>query len=364
MKLVSPLLKFVVYPGLSRTGFLNRRTGTGPVIITYHGVVPREYPGIDRNLDGNLVSADAFRRQLRLLRERYHVISPHQFLQWQRSGQELPPRSVLLTCDDGLRNTQTEMLPILQEFGMQCLFFVTGASISGSPAMLWHEELHLMLLSTAGGFALHLPEIGLQASVAIVPDKHALCWKLVKALSGIDAQTRRGLMNEIGRQLGLPNGWGATYLHDPSFSCRFRVLDQAGLRELQSAGMTIGGHTLSHSMLSQLSSAAAWREISESRCRLEQALGQPVWALAYPFGYPRSVTQRERRMAEQAGFTCAFLNAGGGFGATGPRFALPRVHVSAEMSLAEVEAHVSGFYIALRRRLLGENGDSAMELGA
>jgi hypothetical protein len=117
-------------------------------------------------------------------------------------------------------------------------------------------------------------------------------------------------------------------------------------------------------MLSQLSSEAAWRDISESRCRLGQAVGQPVWALAYPFGYPRSVTRRERRMAEQAGFTCAFLNAGGGFGAAGPRFALPRVHVSAEMNLAEVEAHVSGFYIALRRRFLGETGEGAIELGA
>lgn len=364
MRFVSPLLKHVVYPGLARSGVLNRRNGAGTVIITYHGVVPRGYPGIDRNLDGNLVTADSFRSQLKLLRERYHVISPGQFLQSQKSGQELPPRSVLLTCDDGLRNTQTEMVPILQEFGMKCLFFVTGASISGSPVMLWHEELHLMLLSPAGSYLLRLPEIGVHASAANTPERHALCWRLVKSLSGLDAQTRRGLMNEIRGQLGLSDDWSAKYLHDPFFNCRFRVLDQAGLRELQSAGMTIGAHTISHSMLSQLSSEAAWKEISESRCRIEQAVGQPVWGLAYPFGYPRSVTRRDQRMAEAAGFTCAFLNAGGGLGAAGSRFAFPRVHVSAEMSLAEVEAHVSGFYIAMRRRFLRETSDAALEVGA
>lgn len=364
MRLVSPLLKRMVYPGLARSGILSRRSGAGPAIITYHGVWPRGYPGVDRSLDGNLVSADSFRSQLRLLRGRYHVISPDQFLLWQTSGQALPPRSVLLTCDDGLRNTQTEMVPILREFGMECLFFVTGASISGSPSMLWHEELHLMLLTPPGSFELQLPEIGLQANAAIIPEKHALCWSLVTALSGLDAQTRHRLMNEIRQQLGLEKSWGVKYLHDPCFSGRFRVLDQEGLRELQSAGMTIGAHTLSHSMLSQLSAEAAWREISQSRYRLEQAVGRPVWGLAYPFGYPRSVTRRERKMAEQAGFTCAFLNAGGGFGAEAPRFALPRVHVSAEMSLAEVEAHVSGFYIAMRRRFLGETPDAAMELGA
>jgi hypothetical protein len=37
-----------------------------------------------------------------------------------------------------------------------------------------------------------------------------------------------------------------------------------------------------------------------------------------------------------------------------PRFALPRVHVTAEMSLSEFEAHVSGFHRDFRSRLSGE----------
>ena len=48
-------------------------------------------------------------------------------------------------------------------------------------------------------------------------------------------------------------------------------------------------------------------------------------------------------MAERAGFSCAFLNGGGGLGAPMPRFALPRVHVTGAMNLGEFEAHVSGF---------------------
>jgi hypothetical protein len=52
------------------------------------------------------------------------------------------------------------------------------------------------------------------------------------------------------------------------------------------------------------------------------------------------------------------LNTGGGLGAKInhskiTRFALPRVHVTADMSLFELEAHISGFYRSLRKRLLG-----------
>ena len=54
-------------------------------------------------------------------------------------------------------------------------------------------------------------------------------------------------------------------------------------------------------------------------------------------------------MAEQAGFQAAFLNFGGGLGTDLPPYALPRMHVTAGMSLGEFEAHVSGFYARLQR---------------
>jgi peptidoglycan/xylan/chitin deacetylase (PgdA/CDA1 family) len=117
--------------------------------------------------------------------------------------------------------------------------------------------------------------------------------------------------------------------------------------------MSIGAHSLSHPILARAPEDVAWREISESRSVLEKALGQTVWAFGYPFGNAATVTARDLRLAEQAGFRCAFMNAGGGFGAKINRFALPRVHVTAEMSLAEFEAHISGFYRSLRKRLLG-----------
>src|SRR5271165_3810111 len=129
MKVVSPLLKHAVFPGLAKLGYLRRRDGDGPAILTYHGIMPRGYKMMDPDLDGSLVTAESFRRQLRLLKDRYNVISPEQFLSWVEAKQELPPRAVLLTCDDDLRNTLTEMVPLLQENGFSCLFFVTGASL-------------------------------------------------------------------------------------------------------------------------------------------------------------------------------------------------------------------------------------------
>jgi hypothetical protein len=83
--------------------------------------------------------------------------------------------------------------------------------------------------------------------------------------------------------------------------------------------------------------------------RLEAALDKPVWAFAYPFGDFESVTPQVLEMAKEAGYQAAFLNTGGGLGADTPRFAIPRVHVTATMNLGEFEAHVAGFHRSLQR---------------
>jgi len=347
VKLVSPLLKHVVYPGLSKGGYFRRATRTGPVVLTYHGIFPAGYKIIDPVLDGNLVSADSFREQLRFLNKEYNVISPQEFLLWCETKHELPPRSVLLTSDDGLRSSLYDMLPILQEFGLECLFFVTGASLSHTATMLWYEELSLMFLAAPASFSLGLLEIGLRAEVR-QQEKHSFWWELVKKLSQFEMNRRRTLLRRIRMQLGLSEQWDAEYREDPVLSRRFLMLNLPELRQLAEGGMCIGAHTLSHPMLSQAALEDAWKEIADSKRDLEQALGQEVWALAYPFGDLSSVTSRELQMAKRAGFKSAFLNTSNSIGPLTSRFALPRVHITAAMNLAEFEAHISGFHRSMQ----------------
>jgi peptidoglycan/xylan/chitin deacetylase (PgdA/CDA1 family) len=367
LRFVSPALKHLVFPVLSRSGYLRYTAGAGPAVVTYHGVFPAGYEGRNPALDGNLVQADSLRRQLQLLKKRYHVTTPEDFLHWSEEKLSLPPRSILLTCDDALRNTLTEMVPILQEVGLSCLFFATGASADETPSMLWYEELYLMLLDANAPITLNIPEANIRISISTGPiapsEKHSCWWNLVERLSQFDREHRRGFLDQVREQLRLAENWREQFFQDPTLAARFLTLDIAGLRQLAAAGMSIGAHSLSHPILARASEELAWREISESRSVLERALGQTVWAFGYPFGNAATVTGRDLRLAEQAGFRCAFMNVGGGFGAkivgakiSGAkinRFALPRVHVTADMSLFEFEAHISGFYRSLRKRLLG-----------
>lgn len=351
MRLISPFLKRVVYPGLARTGYLRRRASPGPAVLTYHGVFPEGYRVRDADLDGSLVSARGLRQQLQCLRDHYHIISPEQFLGWLEADETLPPRAVLLTCDDGLRNVVTDMLPVLREFDAQCLFFVTGAAASEEAAVLWYEALYLWMQAASPSAVLHLPQAGIEHCTIRPTSRRALWWGMVQKLSCFAEERRQNLLRLLREQMGIPAGWQTSLLRNEAEYRRFCLLDRAGLLELQQAGMAIGAHTLSHPMLAQLPDEEARKEIVAGRSVLQDALSSAIWALAYPFGGPDSISPREPALAEEAGFACAFLNLGGGWGAAMPRFALPRVHVTAQMELGEFEAHISGFYGALRRSL-------------
>ena len=111
------------------------------------------------------MTADMLRSQLRLLKSRYNVVSPDQVRQWMLRESELPPRAVLVTCDDGLENTLTEMLPILQEETIPCLFFVTNSAAAQKSEMLWYEALYLMFLAAPSG-VVRVPELNLEARSA------------------------------------------------------------------------------------------------------------------------------------------------------------------------------------------------------
>lgn len=351
MRFVSPLLKHVVYPSLAKAGMF-RRNGEGLSIVTYHGVLPEGYRLIDPALDGSLVTEEMFRRQLRLLKTNYNVISPEMMRRWCEGKAELPERALLITCDDGLVNGATQMLPALRDEAVACLFFVIGLSAEQSARMLWYEELYLMLAAARSGrFSVVLDEIEVAGVVGTQNKTRALWRDLTMLLEGCDGETCMRFLDAIRAQLELSGQFVREYLADAIAEQRFRLLGPRELHMLLAAGMSIGAHTLTHPMLSRLPEESAWFEISEGRRRLEEVLGRKVWAFAYPFGGPIAVSEREFAMVERAGYEAAFLSFGGGFGSVLPRYALPRIHITGDMGLSELEAHVSGFYRSLRTHL-------------
>jgi peptidoglycan/xylan/chitin deacetylase (PgdA/CDA1 family) len=339
MRFVSPLLKHALYPALHHSGVFNRIKPPGSfAVVNYHGLFPSDHSNADLFLDGNLVLAQAFWKQLRYLKTHYEIVHPDNFREVVEKGESLPPRAVLLTCDDGLLNTLTDMLPVLQSENVPCLFFVTGASCTNNPGMLWYEELYQLMR-----IRLLEPELELraklQAESRIAENFQARWWKTIQSASRLDANARADWMDRV-RSYRSTNNFQSEK--------RWRLLTISELKQLADSGMTIGAHTLTHPILSLCSEGEARREICESKKILEQAIGRRVWAFAYPYGNRATIGQRELHLARESGFSCAFLNVEHWNGESN-WFTVPRIHVSLRTTLPEFAAHLSGVHLRLQR---------------
>jgi peptidoglycan/xylan/chitin deacetylase (PgdA/CDA1 family) len=125
------------------------------------------------------------------------------------------------------------------------------------------------------------------------------------------------------------------------------LMNLAELRQLAGQGVQIGGHTVSHPRLSALSDTEQRREILGCKAALEDALGVPVTAFAYPYGARTDYTPDTVRLVRDAGFRLAVSNRYGHNTPVLNRFALRRIWIDATDDLATFQAKVDGRLDAL-----------------
>jgi peptidoglycan/xylan/chitin deacetylase (PgdA/CDA1 family) len=232
-----------------------RRLPTGArFVLVMHGVASRRYPEIAGGAQPSHTQEE-LAETLTWLSTRFTFLTPEQFLAADRGG-------VLLTFDDGLANNYEHALPVLEQFAVPAIFFVTTRHIRRPTD--WLPATHMIAQRH-------------WADQNVVPEQYA-------------REFYDGMSEE---QLQ---------------ACASHPL------------ITIGGHTESHPFLTQCDSAELEHELTASRSYLQQLTGQPIDTFAYPTGdYDRRVAQAT--MA--AGYRWAFVVDSRHVGL--PNYEIPRV---------------------------------------
>jgi peptidoglycan/xylan/chitin deacetylase (PgdA/CDA1 family) len=243
---------------LSNTAF------PGVAVLCYHGVRTSDESVPFSDLH---VTKATFEGHCRLLADACNPISLADFREARRSERTLPPRSVLVTFDDGYRGVLEHALPILERHGIPAAVFV-----SVEPVL---DERHFWF----DAFSRRRGEAAVLEARALPYDD----W----------------------RRLVTPSATAAEALET------HRPLTSAELTRLAASPfIEIGAHTLTHPTLAHASAADQRREIAGSRLALQRVLNTPVTAFAYPFGkVGEDYTAETVTVVADAGFHLAFTTA-------------------------------------------------------
>ena len=112
-----------------------------PVILMYHSVGEKA-TALDGYGPKLSVSRDAFRKQMKFLRDRnYKVIPLEEFIERIKAGKKIPSRTVAITFDDGLKNNFTDAYPILKEYSLPATIFVITDSVGKEKFLTWSDMI-------------------------------------------------------------------------------------------------------------------------------------------------------------------------------------------------------------------------------
>jgi peptidoglycan/xylan/chitin deacetylase (PgdA/CDA1 family) len=122
-----------------------------------------------------------------------------------------------------------------------------------------------------------------------------------------------------------------------------QIASEPQLKEMVRGPWEIASHGWHHVDMRRLNRDERRREFVESRERLGEIAGNPVTALAYPFGL---LNKSVRQDARSAGYEMAFTAAAGPWS---DAFALPRHQVGGDDTLPLFRLKTSGWYDRLYR---------------
>jgi len=259
-----------------------RAGGASLIVLGYHRIAAPGFAGGDDGssepCDPGLFSAcvDRFDEQLRCLKRQTQIVRLEEAIELAGGRISLRRGSrVLLTFDDGYRDNFDLAFPVLRAHGVPAVFLIPTAYAGTAHAPWWDRVAHL--LATAQRRLLNLVKHGQPA---------------------IDPPVLLAHLTEAAESTAPP-------------SQRRRFLDWDEARQMQRAGMSIGSHTHTHPLLSQLTESQQREELATSRHLIATELRQPPLAVAFPTGARDSFTAVTRRLARDIGYRAAFSFHGG-----------------------------------------------------
>jgi peptidoglycan/xylan/chitin deacetylase (PgdA/CDA1 family) len=224
----------------------------------------------------------------------------------------LPPRSACITFDDGYPEWLANVVPALERRGAHATFFVTTGQFNGLP--MWNERILYGIESARNDVEpLLLHGSGLQPiPLASSADRMRAIRQLDAFLKYQPPETKERMLQEIEAHAGIQRQ-------------TVPVMSADDLRVIHAKGFGIGGHSVTHPILSRCDQDTAYQEIAGARENLEALVRGRVSAFAYPNGVPgKDFGPEHVAMVQRAGYAHALTTHRGVASASTSAFQIPR----------------------------------------
>ncbi len=280
-----------VAPGM--TGWkMQKITGTRAVILCYHGVGSNGFPVYSD------VPTRVFEAQICYLRDHYRIVSLDQLRHELREGGHGRP-AIVITFDDGYRNTYTNAFPVLRKYQIPATVYLTVDCIE-TGKITWYDYIFV---------ALQVHPAGLLDLRPHIPGTYQLGTPAARLSAGLQIMRHLRTLPNSARQFAY------SILVDalPVDKCLIedQMMTWSEVKQMQSAGIRFGSHTMTHPVVSRLQSSEMQYELGKSKSIIEQQIGDRVVDFSFPFGQSDDCGNNAAALAGRFGYLSAVTSIAG-----------------------------------------------------
>jgi len=287
------------------------------IIVNYHYVENPKSAGIYP------CSPALFEKQVSFLTENYRVVSVPEVFESAQAGEN--EKLCALTFDDGLKDQYQNAVPILEKYSATAAFFPITSVFEGRlPAahkvhvLLSRFSVHAMIDFFHKFMAEFYPD--LRAQYVIPKDKRLTDKRLHEDIPSANFKETLIALPEDIRGRFLRHCFKVNGLSEKKVS-RELFMSREEIKNLQKAGLIIGGHSHGHYAMSIDDELFLKKDVELSRQILTDLLGAAPTVFSYPHGrYGNAAV----KVIKEAGFEYALTIERRGLTLEDQRFLIPR----------------------------------------
>jgi len=226
---------------------------------------------------------------------RHYRVLPLAELAMRSRNREPLSDAAAITFDDGYRDNLELALPVLEKFNLPATVFLATSAI-GTDRPLWHDRVACILEQTRKDrLILETGEREVSLQISTSSDRGKAFLHACRALKKSPEMEKIEAIEALRIQAGVSDYSAMTG----------DMLDWDDVRAMTRRGITFGGHTVNHPILTRLPLEEAKREIMEGVRKIEAETDLPCNTFAYPNGSGTDFSPEIEGYLEHEGFICA-----------------------------------------------------------
>lgn len=297
-------------------------------IIMYHRIVDGK-DSAPYYLSG--IQPFVFESQMKFLSENFSVISLEETSENIMADRQIPRNAVAVTIDDGYIDCYANAYPVLRKYGIPATIFLATGHMGSSKAF-WIDKVGYLFKNGRPAKPYYEHPVFSRIELNTAEKRIGFLEPVVQKLKKISENEKSAIIDDLEDFFQVSDG-------------ELRVnynLTWPQIREMSRNGVSFGTHTVTHPILTRIPIDKAEKEIVESKKRIENEIGKPVYGFCYPNGTEADFDDSIIRILKKHGFNYAVTTIWGSNDVNSDLFRLKRMEPNFNSDLANFECLLSG----------------------